>query len=233
MSDITYDLILTRPAERSEDFAASLPAETVRHLRIHIAPVLAIRSLGTVPDLSPYRGVIFSSASAVGLVTAPPGLPAFCVGTRTTEAAAQAGFAALLSGETADDVVAALREAKPDAPLLHLHGQHTRGDIANRLSSAGIETKSASIYAQDEVALPARIVTLLKESAASVVPLFSPRSAMLFARQIGQPPKTLHLIALSAVVAEAIPDDWETPVYIADAPHAEAMRAKISQVIAG
>ncbi|WP_224824242.1 uroporphyrinogen-III synthase [Cognatishimia sp. MH4019] len=233
MSDITYDLILTRPAARSEEFAAALPAEIATRVRIHIAPVLAIKQIGTVPDLTAYRAVIFSSASAVGLMTPPSAMPAFCVGRRTTQAATEAGFAARFSGETADEVVATLQRAKPDGPLIHLHGQHTRGDIVKRLSSAGIETISAPIYAQDEVALPAEIVTLLKSSPASLVPLFSPRSATLFVEQIGQPPKTLHLVALSSAVAEAIPRHWGVPVHVADAPDAAAICAKISQVIAG
>ncbi|MEL7211282.1 MAG: uroporphyrinogen-III synthase [Pseudomonadota bacterium] len=233
MGDASYDLVLTRPLARSHAFAAALPIEILRRVTVHYAPVLAIQQSGDIPDLTAYRGVIFSSASAVGLVGEGSGKPAFCVGAQTCAAANAVGFEAHMAGETADALVAHLQGTRPKTPLVHLHGAHTRGDIANRLNSAGLETHSAVIYTQNEVALPPETISILRESSASLVPLFSPRSAQLFAGQVGKPPQALQIIALSPAVAKVLPDDWQVPVHVADAPNAAAMVVRISQVIAG
>lgn len=233
MTKKSYDLILTRPIQRAHGFASDLSPEVAQYLRVHIAPLLAIRALSDAPDLSSYRGVIFSSASALDYVSTRSGLPAFCVGKRTQDAARRAGFKADLSSETADKLVEALIALQPATPLLHLHGAHTRGDIANRLNSAGIETISNAIYTQDEVLLPHDILDLLHGGHPCIVPLFSPRTAALFATQVKTVSGNVHVIALSHAVAEVIPCDWVVSLRIAKTPTADAMYAEIAQIIAG
>jgi uroporphyrinogen-III synthase len=92
----------------------------------------------------------------------------------------------------------------PNGRLLHLHGADTRGDVAERLVSAGIETVSLTIYRQDPELLTPEAAALLASAGPVILPLFSPRSATLFRRAMPlNSQASLHIVAMSAAVAEA------------------------------
>ena len=233
MSDAIHDLILTRPIARSQAFAKELPPDLRARVSVHFAPLLEIKAIGRRPDLSAHAGVIFSSMSAVAITDPIRSLPAYCIGSRTTKAAKRAGFDARMSGDTADALVVKLSKDRPKAPLLHLHGQHTRGDISKRLSSAGIETESRVIYDQRALKLTNDIRALLISDSPGIVPLFSPRTASLFAEELANAPRSLKVVALSDAVANAIPTHWDVDLRIAKAPNSGAMLAEVSRIIAG
>lgn len=233
MSDTLYDLILTRPIARSKEFAAALSPRLLARIRLHYAPLLEIVPLLPAPDLSLYRGVIFSSAAGAACVKSSKALPAFCVGERTGREALDSGFEAQVSGSNADELVETIIRQRPDAPLVHLHGQHTRGDIAKRVSSAGIETVSLAVYKQNAMTFSTETLRLLAGSTPKIVPLFSPRTAQLFIEQVEQPPTNLQIVALSAAVADLIPSKWDARLHVADAPNAAAVDAVLMRIMLG
>ena len=228
-------LLLTRPSTASERLARQLPARLREKLRLCHSPVMQIVSCGNDLELGEARGLIFSSSNAVAItspLTARRDLPCYCVGKTTAQAAAAAGWQAVACGGTADTLVADLVRRAPEAPLLHLRGTHTRGDIATRLTAAGYPTGSLVLY--DQVLHPlsteARAVIADAPVTPVIVPVFSPRTARHLAAQI---PGTagLHFAALSAAVAKPLENISETPVSIADQPDTASMVALIEKLV--
>lgn len=217
-------VLLTRPRAQSEAFATIL-TQRFAQLDIVIAPLIEIVPMGDpgdLGDLGEVAGVIFSSMNAVAHAGPGRDLPAYCVGAQTTDAARAAGFAAICEGRTADELVAALTASRPAGPLLHLHGRHQRGDIAGRLAQAGLTVRGRVIYDQAAVPPGTAFQTALARRPL-IAPLFSPRTATLFAEASGTHwgnavPDRVHLIALSAAVAEALPPEWRDGTDIAPTP---------------
>ncbi len=213
-------LVLTRPDRQSRRFAAELGLD----LPVEIAPVMEIvlSDAGPVGDA---RGVIFTSENGVRAAAAS-GLragEAHCVGANTARAAREAGFEVRQIGRTADELVATLLAAGDvTRPLLHRSGEHTRGEVAERLSAAGLPTEARVVYRQDERALPQALVTRLRNGAPVLLPLFSPRSAALVSAQVGCAPGAA-VICLSDAVRAACTLEAET-VETCAAPTGDAMR---------
>lgn len=227
-------LLLTRPRAVATRFALEAAARWP-DVQVAIAPLMEIVALGDAPALDEIDGLIFTSAHGVARAGQGQGQPAWCVGSRTAEAARQAGFAAVLAGETADDLVATLLEERPDGRLLHLHGVHQRGDVAARLFAGGIACEGRAAYDQREVS-PDSVFFDALAAETLAVPLFSPRSAELFtaaARPVlGDTLRPgIRLFALSGPVRAALPAGWAADTPVAARPDAEAMLDRIAEWI--
>lgn len=216
-------LVVTRPAPAGARFAQ----EAVRGLGASavVSPLMRIDPVEPEPLPAHIGGVIFSSSNAVaraGALGLAVGLPAYCVGPRTTAEAREAGFAAEEAGPTAETLVTALAGRALAGPLVHLRGRHGRGDVAARLSAAGQDCSERVVY--DQVALPlddaARAA--LSGEAPVVLPLFSPRSARLVAEQAG-PGGARHVVAISPDVARAAAALGAATLDQADMPDGDAM----------
>ena len=215
-------VLLIRPAEASASLAARL-----RSLNVIVveAPMMRIRFAETLPALAP--GLIFTSQNAVAAYRAlggPKGRPVWCVGPRTAQAAEAAGLD--LRGVAPD--AGALARSLPDGapPLLHLRGAVQRGDLAAALRARGLTARDAVVYAQEAIALSDAGCAVLESGA--IVPLYSPRSAALFAAAC--PPAAwprLRLLSLSPAVADALPIASE----IAAAPDGAAMWRLLLRVL--
>ncbi|MFT4150735.1 MAG: uroporphyrinogen-III synthase [Paracoccaceae bacterium] len=230
-------VLLTRPQPQADRFAAQMAARFGESVAPVISPLLAPRFL--TPQI-PAGAAALILTSETGVQAAArlrqdgAALPAraFCVGDRTAQAAAQAGFAATSAEGDAGALVALILRLRPEGPLLHLHGEETRGDVAARLSAAGIETLSLCVYGQQAQALSPAATTLLAGRAAVAVPLFSPRSARLFVAVAAGAAAPLHLAAISpAAAAEAAPLARASLV-IAARPGAAAMLDALAAILA-
>ncbi|WP_281824337.1 uroporphyrinogen-III synthase [Jannaschia rubra] len=214
-------VLLTRPQADSERLAGSLRAAGVG--RMVVSPLSRIVPEGTLPEFS--GGVLLTSANAVAAFRAldgPRGLSAWVVGPRTAEMARKAGFDVRLE---APDAATLLPQVPQDAPpLVHLRGAVARVDLAAALRKRGIAATDAVLYRQDALDLSSEARGLLRAGPV-LVPLYSPRSAVLFAAAC--PPEawpSVRLVALSPAVAEAGP---VPPVAVADRPDGEAMMRAI------
>jgi uroporphyrinogen-III synthase len=196
--------LLTRPAAQGERFAAALAAR-FPGLPVVESPLLAPVFLRPVLPAGPFAAVAFSSetgvAAAVALGVALPAL-AFAVGGRTAAAAEAAGFRAVVAGGDAAALVACIAAAAP-GPVLHLHGIETRGEVAAALVARGVPAAGVAVYDQRPQSLTPVARRLLDGPDAVLVPLFSPRSAALFAAAAGGARAALQLAFLSPAVAEA------------------------------
>jgi len=221
--DMTPVLIVTRPGAVAQEFARA--AARGFAVRLVISPVIGIEPVeaGALP--ARVGAVVLSSAHGANRAAQlglPAGLPAYCVGPRTTQAAQDAGFAAEEVGPTAEALVQALSQRAVPGPLLHLRGRHTRGDVAARLSAVGRECAERVVY--DQVAVPLTEVAqaALRGSAPVVLPLFSPRTAMLLS-DMAQPGAARHVVAISAEVGRQAAALDPASLHQADSPDGAAM----------
>jgi uroporphyrinogen-III synthase len=201
-------LLMTRPLPSARRFVEDLSAETRAGLTVIYAPLMRVRPLSGAlgaTDTQGVGGLIFTSANAVATATGQVStdLPAYCVGQRTTAEAIGAGWPAQCLGKTADELIARLVDMRPPAPLLHLHGRHTRGDVAQRLTAAGLSCREKVIYDQELLPLNEDALRAITSQQSLIVPVFSPRTARHFA-QICPDASNLHLIALSEAVAKPL-----------------------------
>ena len=203
-------ILLTRPEPAASATAAALRRQEGA-VAIVLAPVMAVAFLTpTLPDRV-FSAVIFTSragvAAAVRLRGGRSGLPvrAYAVGDGTAAAARDAGFDACSAQGDAAALVALIRAQTPAGPLLHLRGREAADSVAKGLESAGIETIEAVVYAQVPQPLTQAATGLLCGSGTVILPLFSPRSAVLLhqATERLSPLAPLEIIAMSPAVADA------------------------------
>lgn len=221
---MTPTLVLTRPAPQSDEIAAALGGS----VPVIVSPVMRIMAADACPDLSVYDGIVLTSANALGFAPALSGKPAWCVGKRTAAAAEEAGADVRLAARDADDLVLRFNGV---GPLIHLRGAHARGQIAERLNAAGIETDEAVIYRQEALDLTPDARAALAGDASVVLPLYSPRSARLVAAQIGKLGPALVAIAMSDAVARAWQESTGHAAEVADAPTGDAMLGAIRSAL--
>lgn len=229
-------VLLTRPEAQSRAFAAALGERFRDRLRPIIAPVMAPGFLSPQLPSGQFEAVIFTSATAVDaavkLGAVLPGR-AFCVGARTAAAAEAAGFKASSANGDADDLVAAILTWSPTGPLLHLRGAESRGQVAERLTSGGIETFSAVVYRQDPQPLTPEAIALLETPTPVILPLFSPRTAALLAAALPVTSRALlQLVAISAAVADAAGPIPRSTLLIARQPDADSMLDAVGTLLA-
>ncbi|MFC2970020.1 uroporphyrinogen-III synthase [Acidimangrovimonas pyrenivorans] len=227
-------LLLTRPQAQSERFARAVTERLGDGVEIVISPLLEIRDRDADLPQAP-RGLIFTSENGVRAYArrvSRRDLPVWCVGDRTAAAARAAGFAAGSAGGDAEALLALLSAEKPAGPLLHLRGAHARGEIAQRLSAAGIETVEAIVYDQVPRLLSPQARAALAGTAPVYAPLFSPRTARLLVDAAAEARAPLHVIAMSAAVAAAAQALGKASISTAERPDAGAMLDLLAHRIA-
>ncbi|MFY0633470.1 MAG: uroporphyrinogen-III synthase [Vannielia sp.] len=214
-------VLLTRPARGNAEFAEALRG-ALGSVEIIENPLLEIVPQEPVELPGPEDGVIFTSARAVEVFSnwqEGAGRRAWCVGSRTAEAAREAGFAAVAGDGAAAHLPALLGREDTVPPLWHLRGLHQRRDVAAELQALGYDCRSIVIYDQRALPLAGQIRTRIEAGEAMVAPLFSPRTAGLLAAEVKNIGANLRVVALSSAVA----DKWPAPSAVAERPDAAAM----------
>lgn len=242
-------VLLTRPEGPARRFAGQLGDRFGPAVLPVITPLMQVQFIAPDwPDVRPVgqpSALILTSeagaAAAGDLVAAGADLPgfAFCVGERTAQAAREAGFAAIAGWGDADHLVDLILDhalTQPvTGPLWHLCGFDRRGDVADRLTRAGIATQAITVYRQDPQPLTAQAQAVLAKADPVIVPLFSPRSAQLFAeavRALGAGcAAPLWLAPISAAAAEAALDLHPARLEIAERPDAGSMLDAVARLM--
>lgn len=207
-------LLLTRARPQAEAFAAEVWAATC--LAPVISPMQEMRDLAVEINLSGIKALAFTSKNGVETFArmSSARLPAYCVGEATADRARALGFEALAAAGNA----ASLRAMLPESGVLHLHGRHVRQVLS---------TRHCAIY--DQVALPLGVEAseMVAADRLDAVALFSPRSAMLFAKTLPENiPTKLVLYTLSPAVVAELPERLNTR--ICPKPSATAMLGLLS-----
>lgn len=221
-------LLLTRPMQSAQAFAAALDPSVVSSVRLVIAPLIKIVTLDFLPTLDGVGGVIFTSVN--GVASAPEGLGriAFCVGAETTKQANARGWNAQMVGANARELIKTLCDLRPKSPLLHLGGEHTVGDIAQSLTSEGIETRHVALYQQQLLPLGHAGLAALKGPA--IVPVFSTRTAQNLVNEAKGNFDSAHVIALSEAVAAPFDGEKLAQRVILSSPKVIYMRKAVENL---
>ncbi|MGR3479809.1 uroporphyrinogen-III synthase [Salipiger marinus] len=223
-------LLLTRPERESRRFLAELAAERAEPL---VSPLLDIVTTGPLPDLAGVRGLIFTSANGVRAYAAlagPPLSPCFVVGEATARAARDVGLVPVVAQGDAESLLALILDHAPEGPLLHLRGTFARGGLAERLTAAGLPVREAVVYDQPARPLTPEARAALQGDRPVVVPLFSPRTARLFAAEA--PCRApLFVAAMSAEVAVALQGLYLREQEILARPESGLMREAVGKLL--
>lgn len=224
---------MTRPRAASERFVAQLPARIRAHVQVLYAPLLNITPLPAPIETTGAKGLIFTSANGVNAAASMAvrrDLPAFCVGPATTEAARAQGWQAQMAGTTAEELIRQLLQTRPVSPLLHLRGEHTRGNVAERLTESGLTVRDQAIYQQALLPLTSEVHAAIAAGSPIIAPLFSPRTARHFA-EIWPGSAPLWLVAISAATAEPLYSLDFAGLKIAKDPTPEKMRKAVKKLV--
>lgn len=226
-------ILLTRAAEQSAEYADELRRTFGDRLRIVISPLLRIIAVPGVPDLTNVHQLLFTSVNGVAEFagrTERRDIPSLCVGSKSAETARNAGLVALAAAGTADDLLQLAVQYPPPKGLhfLYLRGRHTAKCVAEKLNELGCATLDQIVYDQLEIPLGPEARALFN-GAPVLVPLFSPRTAALFAIEAA----TLDLsgaiaICLSDNVAAALAGLALPSIRVVNAPTAEAVTREIA-----
>jgi uroporphyrinogen-III synthase len=182
--------------------------------------------------------VLLTSANAVRAIAMHrrfreiAALPAYVVGGRTREAAATAGFTAVVSANgDVDDLIAlvAARVPRDGLPLLYLAGSDRAGDPAGALQSRGFRVETVVIYRSVMVAdLRPDVRSALLRGGIDAVLHYSARSASAFVgalRSAGIEESGMKIkhLCLSAQVAEPLTMAGARDVVVAASPAESAL----------
>ncbi len=181
-------------------------------------------------DLPDCEGVVFTSETAVAAVARLGGdrsAFAWCVGPRTGAAARAAGFLVFEGGGTAEDLARELALRRPAGRHFCPMARDQAFDMAKALISAGIDTVSAVVYAQEPCAPTAEAARLMAATNPVILPLFSNRSAMLAAAAFRGHRAPLWIAAMTAGIAEAACEFDAELVVVATSPDAAALTRAI------
>ena len=229
-------ILLTRPLAQSERFAAALADRFGNRFRVVISPIMRLRFLEPAWPNRAHQMLILTSQTgveaAVRLSAAGKPLPAraICVGDRTAAEAQSAGFAALSAQGDAEALIEMILQSDEPGPFLHLRGREARGDIAPRLTAKGRMTDSVIVYEQVSETLNIAARDVLRGKRPVVLPIFSPRSAVLLAEQ-GPFAAPVWIVAISKAVAEAAERIGAARLEVAGSPDAAGMLDAIEKII--
>lgn len=219
-------VLMTRPRDASDGFLAELAVDAPGRFTGICSPLIDIAARGPLPDLTRYRGLIFTSANGVAAFQAFGGAghgTAYSVGDATALAAQGIGMDAISAKGDAEALIAFVRDSGATGPLLHLRGVHSQGNIAHRLIAAGIPTDEAVIYDQTLRPLTTDAQVALQSGAPIIAPLYSVRTAGHFVDCVlSQGP--LYLVAMSRRVAETLKGLPHTNLIVAAQPTGAAMK---------
>jgi len=218
-------LLLTRPAVAAARFLAALRAAGADNRAI-ISPLIEVEFLAADLPKEPFSALILTSENGAAATTRlglPASTRAYCVGDQTSRAARRAGLDPISAGGDADTLVRLILARKVGGPLLHLRGEHARGDIVARLSAHGVAARDLIVYRQHGLVPTPEARNALDGTQDVVAPLFSPRTVSILA-ETGPIRAPLTVIAISAAVAEAAEVLSPRRIIVAEMPDGSAMQ---------
>lgn len=215
---MTRPILIIRPEPGNAATQAAARKTGLNALAAPLFEVAKVRWFADPPEA--YVGVLLTSANAVR--HAGPGiaayfhLPAFAVGSRTAEAAEQAGFVSVVTGE--GDVARLVAHIS----TLGLHRLlHLSGEDVTPFDALGIEIDRRIVYRSVPCPPPDEWSSFIQHQ--PVILAHSARAAQRLAQLVDEHAKGhCVIVTISRQVADAAGKGWEK-VAVADKPRDEAM----------
>ena len=228
-------VLITRPLAQSKAFSDALQGLNIPPFQSVQSPLFEIKATGAVAELSRVEGVVFTSANGAAVAPDGEGRPAFCVGEKTAQVARVRGFDARFAQGTAPSLIEKIKRDAPKGPLLHLRGALSVGDVAGKLTNAGIETHEVVVYDQVPKALSFDALTKLRVTARRVLPVFSPATARQLCDELKRwdiaPTPTTAFVAISSAVADVL-SGYGMACSVAQSPNGQEMLRLVAENIA-
>ncbi len=225
-------VLITRPEAAAQRLADQIRKRWGAKAPIVISPVMEIIQNETALDLADIKTLIFTSrhgVNAFARLSAVRDLPCYVVGKITAAEAEKQGLSVVKTAEDADALVSVMVRDRPCGPCLHLHGEHSIGDIAGLLNAADVTTREQIVYRQRKKSLSSEAQELLARSQSVILPLYSPRSAALFFEG-GPYHASLFVAAISQNAAARVPEKEVEMLIVAERPEASAMFQAMDQL---
>lgn len=232
-------VLVFRPLEDAERSAQTLRERGKDPV---VAPLFQVLPTGEKPPKGPFDALVLTSANAVPALESLPKswrgtLSAFCVGTRTADAAGKLGFTAhSAKGGRAELLTLILEQMPKGKKLLLVAGRDRHEDLPQQLRDAGHEVMVWTAYEAKAVdALPAPAADALRDGSADAALHYSPRSAEVFFDLAGkagltEQARALPQIALSAAIAAPLISAGSDTVLVAEHPEEAALFAALDQL---
>jgi uroporphyrinogen-III synthase len=232
-------VLVFRPLEDAERSAQSLRERGKDPV---VAPLFQVLPTGEKPPKGPFDALVLTSANAVPALEGLPKswrgvLPAFCVGTRTADAAGKLGFTAHSARGGRAELLALILEQLPKGQkLLLVAGRDRHEDLPQQLGDAGHEVTIWTAYEAKAVdALPAPAADALRDGSADAALHYSARSAEIFFELAGKAGLTeqaqaLPQLALSVAIAAPLISAGSDTVLVAEHPEEAALFAALDQL---
>ena len=225
-------ILLTRPLPQSERFAREIAAQ-IGHVPVMISPLFQARFLQQPPRAA-QGAVIFTSETGVAAAVAGGHVRAdqiaYCVGSRTAQAAAQAGLNPLDAKGDWRDLALLIQSHCPRGPVTFFCAQDAPIHLEAALAGAGYVVARVEVYTQDILDLSAAARKVLRGDAPVILPLFSPKSAQVLAQHIPQKLAPLWLACISAACLSSFDAEYARSA-IAHRPNAAALLDAIGNLL--
>ena len=223
-SDTMPEIIITRPKKEAHVFNDHILSR-LPGVKIIISPLITIKFTNLNVDLTSFDGIIFTSSNGIEAIenlSVPQNMPCFAVGPKTAKRASGLGFLTSHGQGNADDLISLILSRSSVGRLLHISGEHTRGNISTQLTQAGHSCERIVAYKQEPLSLTNEALDAFEGGKPLILPLFSPRTAQLLITQ-SVPFEHSHMIALSNAVAKPFRGCNLSSLTVAKAPNSESM----------
>ncbi|MEO9969762.1 MAG: uroporphyrinogen-III synthase [Hyphomonadaceae bacterium] len=230
---MTVKVIITRAAPGQVQTARNIAQQGLIPVS---APMLQLYARDvSLPDLTNYAGLLFTSANGVRFFVERVGAPkthesliAFCVGPATLAAAREAGFARCENANGNAQDLAELVQTKltpADGKLLHVANAAAAGNLAKTLQAGGFEVDFVALYAADPAREPSETVAqLLAGNEPVVVLVHSAKGAEAFKKIYKLQTDAPHvLVAVSQNAAAPLAEFGFASVHISRRPNERAL----------
>ena len=198
-------IVITRPNAQAQSFATDLHVAYGSELPVMIAPLMQIVPVD-VENIGSPAHLIFTSVNGVDQaerLAISTTATAWCVGDQTAAAADGLGMTVKNAKGNSANLVDLILSERPQGEIVHLRGAHATGNIAERLSAAGLTCRGVVVYAQVDADPPGALLQAFGADTPLIIPVFSPRSAeLLSATRPHHAPVTF--VAMSEAVASAL-----------------------------
>lgn len=224
-------LIITRPVDTAKQFAIDVQVALGRDVACIFSPAYTIIDEPLSDAVAERENLIFTSPNGVRAATRA-GISkrkAWCVGDRTMQHAVESGFDASSANGDVNDLFELIMTSGASSSFVHIAGDHTIGDLSDRLTKNGIPCRHLLGYRQ-VAALPTPALSKSFEGSDPLVfPLFSARAALILGTDDVKAP--IDVVAMSPAVSEAAIAMNADRVVTAKRPRYEEMVALTCDVL--
>lgn len=229
-------ILVTRSEPGASETAARLEAAGYKAV---VEPLFAIVPVDVT--LTDFDALAFTSANGVrrfAALSQRRDAPVFCVGSRTAQAAREAGFANVTSADGDVGALGDLVRARlpAGARLLHAGNEDSRGDLSGRLSSAGVAATFLALFRAEPVAVPGPSLArhLAGDPVLTAILVHSPRAGEILADMIRSAARSapVDIVAISAAASAPV-SGFARQVAIAEAPNEESLFSALAGLVSG